>query len=76
MAGIIRTILSYPEGAVVGLREDEFTTEYRTVSGYLYERGSFYVLFSGSMVNMERLDELAVSIKKKKEGKRCRRARK
>ena len=38
------------------------------VLGYHYAHGAFYVLFSeGNMVHMNRLDELAVSVKIKKE---------
>lgn len=75
IAQIIWTILRYPIGTVVGLN-DEFNIEYKTISGYLYEQGSFYVLFfEGRTINMKRLDELAVSIKK--EGKRrCRQVKK
>lgn len=31
---ILRTILQYPVGAEVEFIADEFTTEYRTVTGY------------------------------------------
>ncbi len=52
IARIIRTILQYPVGAEVGFT-DEFTTEYRTVTGYQYSHGAFYVIFSErSMVHM------------------------
>lgn len=72
IARIIRTILRYPVGAEVGFA-DEFITEYRTVMGYHYVHGTFYVLFSeGNMVHMNRLEELAVSVKIKKEETRCR----
>ena len=76
IARIIWTILRYPVGAEAGFA-DEFTTEYRTVSGYQYVHGVFYVLFSeGSMVHMNRLDKLVVSVKFKKEDTRCRREKK
>ena len=66
IARIIRTILQYPVGAEVGFT-DEFITEYRTVTGYQYSHGAFYVLFSErSMVHMNRLDELVVSVKIKR----------
>ena len=45
IARIIRTILQYPVGAEVGFT-DEFTTEYRTVTGYQYSHGAFYVILS------------------------------
>ena len=52
IARIVWTILRYPVGAEVGFA-DEFTTEYRTVMGYHYAHGAFYVLFSeGNMVHM------------------------
>lgn len=74
IARILRTILRYPVGAEVEFIVDEFTTVYRTVTGYQYARGTFYVLFpEEGMVHMERLDELAVSVKVKREGLRCRR---
>lgn len=66
IARIIRTILQYPVGAEVGFT-DEFTTEYRTVTGYQYSHGAFYVIFSErSMVHMNRLDKLVVSVKIKR----------
>lgn len=62
---IIWTIIQYPVGAEVGF-VDEHITEYRTVSGYQYVAGAFYVLFSeGAMVHMNRLDKLVVSVKLK-----------
>lgn len=61
IARIIDTILHYPVGARVGFA-DEFGTEYRTVSGYQYSHGSFYVIFSVGMVHMNRLGELVVSV--------------
>lgn len=64
VAGIVLTILQYPVGAVVGFR-DEFQTEYRTVTGYQYSHGNFYVLFfDGGMVHKNRLKELVVSVEK------------
>ena len=61
IARIVWTILRYPVGAEVGFA-DEFTTEYRTVMGYHYAHGAFYVLFSeGNMVHMNQLDKLVVS---------------
>ena len=67
IARIVWTILRYPVGAEVGFA-DEFITEYRTVMGYHYAHGAFYVLFSeGNIVHMNRLDELVVSVKIKKE---------
>lgn len=75
IARIVWTILRYPVGAEVGF-EDEFITEYRIVEGYHYAHGAFYVLFSeGNMVHMNRLDELAVSVKIKKEETRCKQKR-
>lgn len=71
IARIVWTILRYPVGAEVGFA-DEFITEYQTVEGYHYAQGAFYVLFSeGNMVHMNRLKELAVPVKIKKEEKRC-----
>lgn len=76
IAEIVRTILRYPVGAVVGFA-DEFRTEYRTVMGYHYVQGAFYVLFSeGTMIHMSRLDRLAVSVKSKKEETKWTRQRK
>ena len=67
IARIVWTILRYPVGTEVGFA-NEFTTEYRTVLGYHYSLGAFYVLFSeGNMVHMNRLDKLVVSVKIKKE---------
>lgn len=64
LAKIIKTILRYPVGAKVGFF-DEFTTEYDTVSGYLYTKDAFYVLFSSNhTINMKRLDALIVSTQK------------
>lgn len=64
IARIIMTILRYPVGAKVSFA-DEFQTEYRTVTGYQYSHGNFYVLFfDGNMVNMKRLRALVVSVKK------------
>ena len=66
IARIVWTILRYPVGAEVGFA-DEFTTEYRTVMGYHYAHGAFYVLFSeGNMVHMNQLDKLVVSVKIKR----------
>ncbi len=66
IAGIVWTILQYPVGAVVGFR-DEFQTEYRTVSGYQYSHGNFYVLFfEGNMVHKNRLKALVVSVKRRR----------
>lgn len=66
VAAAIRTVLRYPVGSVAGFR-GEFATEYDTVTGYLYTCGAFYVLFSEKgMVNMERLDGLAVPAKKRR----------
>ena len=63
IARIVWTILRYPVGAEVGFA-DEFTTEYRTVMGYHYAHGAFYVLFSeGNMVHMNQLDKLVLSLK-------------
>lgn len=71
MARIVWTILRYPIGAEVGFA-DVFTTEYRTVMGYHYAYGAFYVLFSGgNMVHMNRLKNLVVSVKIRKEETRC-----
>ena len=65
IARIVWTILRYPVGAEVGFA-DEFTTEYRTVMGYHYAHGAFYVLFSeGNMVHMNQLDKLVVSVNQK-----------
>ena len=70
------TILRYPVGAEVGFA-DEFKTEYRTVMGYHYAHGAFYVLFSeGNMVHMNQLDKLVVSVKIKKEETRWMRQKK
>ncbi len=75
IARIIWTILRYPVGAEVGFAE-KFTTEYKTVSGYHFVCGAFYVLFSeGNMVHMNRLDELVVSEITNKEGKKCKQAK-
>lgn len=66
IARIIWTILRYPVGAGVGFT-DEFVAEYRTVVGYAYTHGAFYVLFSeGNMVHMNRLKELTVPVKIKR----------
>ena len=76
IARIVWTILRYPVGAEVGFA-DEFTTEYRTVMGYHYAHGAFYVLFSeGNMVHMNQLDKLVVSVKIKKEETRWMRQKK
>jgi hypothetical protein len=76
IARIVWTILRYPVGAEVGFA-DEFTTEYRTVMGYHYAHGTFYVLFSeGNMVHMNQLDKLVVSVKIKKEETRWMRQKK
>ena len=76
IARIVWTILRYPVGAEVGFA-DEFTTEYRTVMGYHYAHGAFYVLFSeGNMVHMNQLDKLVVSEKIKKEETRWMRQKK
>ena len=65
-ARIILTILRYPAGAEVGFA-GEFSTEYRRVEGYHYAGGAFYVVFSeGSMVHMDRLDKLVVSVNSKR----------
>ena len=51
--------------------------EYRTVMGYHYAHGAFYVLFSeGNMVHMNQLDKLVVSVKIKKEETRWMRQKK
>lgn len=74
---IIWTILRYPIGSEVGFT-DEFSIEYQKVTGYHYAHENFYVLFSdGRMVQMNRLDELAVSVKYiEKEGERCKQVKK
>ncbi len=75
-ARIIWTVLRYPVGCEVCFA-DEFMTEYRTVEGYQYVQGAFYVLLSGgNMVHMDRLAVLAVPVRNRKENTRCKRAKK
>lgn len=53
---MVKMILRYPIGAEVAFPE-EWETTYRTVQGYHYEQGAFYVLFLNAMVNADRLQK-------------------
>ena len=63
---IVRLIMKYPMGTVIGFY-DEFGTDFREVVGYKYHYGRFYILLSnGGMVHMKRMEELDHSIIRKR----------